>query len=179
MLMIVSRRKSCINFSDMLTFVEIIIKNGSMKVYRFILASALMAGMLANASAQPPLRPGPGGRPPKEMKQISPEGIAARRTDEMDKIVQLTEKQYKKIYRLYLYAEQERQQMLASGLMGGFPPGRFPSGDGMMGPPPVIAFTSEENIAKREKKIRKILSDEQYMKWVNAAPDPFAVPFAD
>lgn len=44
-----------------------------------------------------------------QKKEIpNPEKTARRRTDEMDKVLNLTEKQYKKIYKLNLKEEREK-----------------------------------------------------------------------
>lgn len=73
----------------------------------------------------------------------NPEKAAQRRTDEMDKALNLTEKQYKKIYKLFLKEEKEKvenmMQRHPGGMdgqppMGGRPPmggGRPPMGGGM------------------------------------------------
>lgn len=78
----------------------------------------------------------------------NPEKAAQRRTDEMDKALNLTEKQYKKIYKLFLKEEKEKvenmMQRHPGGMngqppMGGRPPmggGRPPMGGGM--PPQVL-----------------------------------------
>lgn len=42
----------------------------------------------------------------------NPEKAAQRRTDEMDKVLDLTEKQYKKIYKLFLKEEKEKVEAL-------------------------------------------------------------------
>lgn len=73
----------------------------------------------------------------------NPEKAAQRRTDEMDKALNLTEKQYKKIYKLFLKEEKEKVEAMMQrhpgGMdgqhpMGGSPPmggGRPPMGGGM------------------------------------------------
>ena len=73
----------------------------------------------------------------------NPEKAAQRRTDEMDKALNLTEKQYKKIYKLFLKEEKEKVEAMMqrhpggmNGLptMAGRPPmggGRPPMGGGM------------------------------------------------
>ena len=73
----------------------------------------------------------------------NPEKAAQRRTDEMDKALNLTEKQYKKIYKLFLKEEKEKVEAMMQrhpgGMdgqhpMGGRPPmggGRPPMGGGM------------------------------------------------
>lgn len=124
----------------------------------------------------------------------NPEKAAQRRTDEMDKMLDLTEKQYKKIYKLFLKEEKEKVEVLMERHpegMNGQPPmgGRPPMGGGM--PPRGGGFprmggdtddmTPEERMKargeeiqkeqeKREKKIRKILTDEQYEIWQMRKP---------
>lgn len=65
----------------------------------------------------------------------NPEKAAQRRTDEMDKALNLTEKQYKKIYKLFLKEEKEKVEAMMQrhpGRMDGQPPmaGRPPMGGG-------------------------------------------------
>jgi Spy/CpxP family protein refolding chaperone len=55
----------------------------------------------------------------------NPEKAAQRRTDEMDKALNLTEKQYKKIYKLFLKEEKEKVEAMMQrhpGGMDGQPP---------------------------------------------------------
>lgn len=66
----------------------------------------------------------------------NPEKAAQRRADEMDKALNLTEKQYKKIYKLFLKEEKEKVENMMQrhpGGMDGQPPmgGRPPMGGGM------------------------------------------------
>ena len=65
----------------------------------------------------------------------NPEKAAQRRTDEMDKALNLTEKQYKKIYKLFLKEEKEKVEAMMQrhpGGMNGQPPmgGKHPMGGG-------------------------------------------------
>lgn len=136
------------------------------------------------------------------VKEIpNPEKTARRLTDEMDKVLNLTEKQYKKIYKLNLKEEREKLEALIGRgdkeagrppMMGG---GRPPMMDGggqppMMGggQPPMMGGRGghpmmrpsgdhekmkediEKRAEKKMKKLRKILSDEQYDLWLTMKP---------
>lgn len=138
--------------------------------------------------------------PAKEIP--NPEKSARKLTDEMDKVLNLTEKQYKKIYKLNLKEEREKlEAMVGRGdkeagrppMMGG---GRPPMMDGggqppMMGggQPPMMGGRGghpmmrpsgdhektkedmEKRAEKKMKKLRKILSDEQYDLWLTMKPE--------
>lgn len=135
----------------------------------------------------------------EQKKEIpNPVKEAKKRTDEMDRLLSLSEKQYKKIYKLYLKEEKEKVEKMFSRsggqppMNGGRPPmgmgqppvgGGFPpmSGNhpgfgegGPMMPPEHIKEKMAEEMRKREekmlKKIRKILDDEQYEKWLEMKP---------
>ena len=139
---------------------------------------------------------------PQKMEQKkempNPEKAAKKRTDDMDKVLNLTEKQYKKIYKLYLKEEKEKVEKMFSHvggqlpMNGGMPPmgmgqppmdGGFPpmggghlgfgNGSPMMPPMPDKEKMAEEikkNEEKMLKKIRKILKDDQYAKWLEVKP---------
>lgn len=142
------------------------------------------------------------------VKEIpNPEKTARKRTDEMDKVLNLTEKQYKKIYKLNLKEEREKLEALIgrgdrdTGCLpmmgGGRPPMRHSDGeppmmDGGSQPPmmghgrrPMMAPPADndkmkddirERTEKKMKKIRKILTDEQYDLWLTMKPEPCPEP---
>ena len=67
---------------------------------------------------------------PERPSMPSPEEIAQRKTEKMDQEIGLNEKQFKKIYKIYLKEENAKKEARE----GGFPPMRgFP--DGMPGGP--------------------------------------------
>jgi hypothetical protein len=148
----------------------------------------------------------------------SAEKIARHQARAMQKAVNLDEKQYDKIYKLYLKEENQRRKQMTSqgggqgmpqggrpqggpgggGPMGGGPGGGGmggPGGGGMMGGGPGMgggqpgggmgpqgmgggrpqmsqndAKTLEKQRQKREKKIKKILTSEQYEQWISQQP---------
>ena len=108
----------------------------------------------------------------EEVKEIpNPEKAAQKLTDEMDELLQLTEKQYKKIYKLNLKEEKEKIERMTgkNSFEGGHPP--MPPMGGM---PPQGGFPPMNGmrIEKRNKKLKKILTDEQYEKWMSRKPEP-------
>ena len=126
-------------------------------------------------------------RLPREV--LNPEKIATQMTDQMQESLQLTEKQYKKIYKLNLKEQKEhfkamqnsgeqRPPMGGPGMSGrppmggGEPPmmgeGGFPGGMGerpMMNKEQDSADAQKKAAETKEKKIKKILTTEQYEKW--------------
>lgn len=136
---------------------------------------------------QPPFPQQEEGKAP--FKEIpNPEKSAKRITEEMAKELNLTEKQYKKVYKLIL----KEQKSLIENRMGQMRPPMMPGNPGegempMMGQPgerPPMGMGPEgmshprpprmdEDMAKelekarqkKEKKLKKILTDEQYTRW--------------
>lgn len=141
----------------------------------------LLPASLITAVAQGPERKGP-------RERLSPEMTARRKTEQMNKLLQLTEKQFKKVFKLNLkeaksFEPQQkntensmRPHMRESGngfsgrppMNGGRPPmGNF-NGEGPMRQHPVSPKTPEElkkEAQKRDKKLKKILTDRQYAVW--------------
>lgn len=119
-----------------------------------------------------------------EKKELpNPEKAAKRMTDEMQKSLGLTDKQYKKVYKLNLKEEKARvEQMKARGadgnhppMMGGAPGRGFPPMGGNGGPGMPPPFSSGKNdmrslMEKKDKQMKKILTEEQYAKWHSEQP---------
>lgn len=110
----------------------------------------------------------------EQVKEVpNPEKMAKRRTDEMNELLQLSEKQYKKIYKLYLKQEKEKvERMTERHLPEG---GRPPMPPRMEGMPPSMPMKNEredmqKQIKKFDKKLKKILTDEQYEIWSSRTP---------
>lgn len=167
------------------------------KTVFFLSMAALAFTGLAGAQEVAPQRPSHDGQTRPE--RASAEQAAQRKTDEMNALLGLTKKQYRKIYKLNLSEEQNRNSETPKGMpqgrFSGGPgpegmrsggqrppmkggqgrpdgmPGAGRPGDGMPRPDP----HSDEYIEAREKKLKKILSAEQYAKWCKANPDPFGV----
>ena len=164
-----------------------------------LIALTALLVMTFTAAAQPPQGQGPRrGDFPKDgpkFEQRDPAQIAQEQTDQLDKLVTLTQKQYKKIYKFNKRQAEERQSamenMRPQGFPGGFPDGgmgpgmgggRPPMGQGRpdgMGPGGMpregqfrpgmqneeMQELMEEQKAKRVKKYRKVLTPEQFQKW--------------
>lgn len=132
-----------------------------------------------------------------EKKELpNPEKAARRMTDEMQKSLGLTDKQYKKVYKLNLKEEKSRvEQMTSKGadgnrppMMGGAPGGGFPpmgggpggggfppmGGNGGPGMPPPSGSKNDMRslMEKKDKQMKKILTEEQYAKWHSEQPCP-------
>ena len=171
-------------------------------IFTLIIVPTLVCLLSFNAYAQEsrPPRPGAGqeefrGKAPRSAKER-----AESRTQEMDKAVNLDEKQYKKIYRIFLKEENAKDSAMGNGGPMGPPPagseGRPPQGGGSFGAPrmggpgaggPPVGrmnggpqkitvggkdIDSDEYIDEREAKFKKILSPEQYSTWRRLHPDP-------
>ena len=116
----------------------------------------------------------------------NPEKIATQMTDRMQESLQLTEKQYKKIYKLNLKEQKEHFKLRRTtsangrpGMRGGRPPmggseppimgeGNFPDDMGerpMMNKEQNVEDIQKKAAEAKKKKIKKILTPEQYAKW--------------
>lgn len=129
----------------------------------------------------------------QEKEIPNPEKTARRRTDEMDKVLNLTEKQYKKIYKLNLKEEREKLEALIGRgerdmnhppmregrrppmMNGGGQPPMMGGGRPPMMTPPAgndkMKEEMQERAEKKIKKLRKILTDEQYNLWLTMKPE--------
>lgn len=163
-------------------------------VWALCLAALMSVSSTAFAVALPDEPQQEKQTPVKEIP--NPEKTARRLTDEMDKVLNLTEKQYKKIYKLNLKEEREKLEALIG--RGDKEAGRPPMMGG--GQPPMMGGRGghpmmrpsgdreekkkemEERSEKRMKKIRKILTDEQYDLWLTMKPKqpaPHPMPEAE
>ena len=139
--------------------------------------------------------------PVRERRMVqtpNPEKAAKAETDRLQEALQLTDKQYKKVYKLNLEAEKERlenrppmrpgrggergegregrQRPQRNNARPSMPPtndfgwGNDEQSDDMFPSMPQTsredrAETLRKNAEKREKKMKKILTDEQFDKW--------------
>ena len=125
----------------------------------------------------------------------NPEKIARKETDRLKAALELTDKQYKKVYKLLLKEQREvlENRMPRPPMMGGeggwgTPPppggGMPPMGmgggrpEGMPRPPmrgapkPESAEDMQKRIEKKNKKMKKILTESQYDKWLGMSQKP-------
>lgn len=146
-----------------------------MKKILLVAAAVFMSISAMTAQDRPQ---GPGGERPK---QTTPKERAQMQADRLNKELNLTEKQYKKVYKAILNREKEVANLMPQGRPGGMRPGRMRPGgmgsggvrppEGMNGQRPrntEMNSTQEQVKASRErcdKKIKKVLSDEQYAKY--------------
>ena len=111
-----------------------------MKVNGIIIATAIcVASTLCSFAQERPQYPA--GRPDGMQERpamLSAKERAVKRTDEMDKAISLDEKQYKKIYKIFLKEENAKDSAMENGSPMGPPPGgmgggRPPQGGGFPG----------------------------------------------
>ena len=92
------------------------------------LAAALLIAFTAAAQPEGWGTQGPGDKPfPPKFEQRDPAQVAQEQTDQLNELVSLTPKQYKKIYKFNKKMEQQRQDELESMMPQGRPEG-FPGG---------------------------------------------------
>ena len=167
---------------------------------RILIIFVSLLGVMPLAAQQPPMG---GGMPPQHRQgppqQESCETRAIRRAVELKKQLGLDSKQFDKVYKLYLdeYTAME-ENMSSGGFPGGMPPGGMPPSGGFGGGMPsgmsmdmMSAPTEQQTVAReqthkemekararREKKMRKILTAEQMERWLqlDTPPAPPAPP---
>ncbi len=114
-----------------------------MRTIRFYIAvTALVCLSLLNNAYAQRVRPPHQGTEQEDFKRMpvmSAKERAESKTQEMDKAVNLDEKQYKKIYRIFLKEENAKDSAMGNGGPMGPPPagseGRPPQGGGSFGAP--------------------------------------------
>lgn len=161
----------------------------------FIVMGAIGAGAQPQGGGMPPQN-GQAGMEP------DPEKFATMRADDLDRQLDLSDKQYKKVYRWYKKMASEMADGngqpseknggpmggpgMGGGMPGGMGPGGMPGGmggpggmpggmgpggpDGMSGGPGQggpKSPDSDEWKEKTEKKFSKILTSEQYDRWIS------------
>ena len=105
---------------------------------------------------------------PREV--LNPEKVATQMTEQMNKLLQLTDKQYKKIYKLNLKEQKAFFKAMQNSddyrpPMGEGPGMRRMGGGPMMSRDTNSADSQKKAAETKEKKIKKILTKEQYEKW--------------
>lgn len=158
------------------------------RLTKFLLVAALVA-VPAVAHAQ-----NESAEAPRRQDEMTIEHRARMITDRMDRLLTLTEKQYQKIYELNLkeLREMEADSLFMGRRRPGFGPGFGPGPGGAGAPGSRAQFerdmarsnsqfnqltqqqmeelraAHEKTRLKKEKKLKKILTEEQYGKWVMA-----------
>lgn len=188
-------------------------------ILSFLAVCLIFCAGAAALNAQPGKRPGgPAHRPggPHDVELQSPEVSARNTLDRLKTVLNLTDKQYDKLYRLFLKEARMKEQMLRPvppGPGAGFGPdfgedgadfprehmrrpaapphggpgmrpphGNGPAGGGgpAGGNGPAGGWTDPAQIEKMQqkmdRKVRKILSDEQYIIWNKEKDKPVHEP---
>ena len=110
----------------------------------------------------------------------NPERMARREADRMKNELTLSDKQYKKVYKLILQEQKDRVKNISQQGMPPMPMGNRPSDMPPMGNPPSMngdfpqgnrpnfgRGDMSQRDANKNKKMKKILTEEQYNKWRN------------
>ena len=154
---------------------------------KMLFVGLLLAGTITfSATAQTPDREMRRDRAPRQ--QVKPETTAQIKTDKMKAELGLSDKQYKKLYKINLKEAQELQAMQPRGPRGERPangmrpegprgergmigaegparPPREGMGPGAFGPERLSPEQLKKNAEKREKKVKKILGEEKFAQW--------------
>ena len=149
-----------------------------MKRIFLIIAAAILAlssAMAQDTTSTQTRKPQQEHRQPP--KRMTPKERAQMQSDHLKDSLQLTDDQYKKVYKAILNREKEVENMMPQGRPGGMRGGMRPGGmgGGMRGGAPQVSrvstgmnSTQEQIKASRErcdKKIKKALTEEQYAKY--------------
>jgi hypothetical protein len=166
---------------------------------KYFLTTMAALVLVMTSFAQPPQAPQGQGRPDRmppmidQFEQKDPALMAQEETDRLDRLVGLSERQYKKIYKFNKRQYKALQRDMENARPQGFPEGMGPGGPGFgggrpegMGPggpggprggqrpemgqgrPPMMGGSPElmqEFRVKQEKKYRQVLTPEQFQKW--------------
>lgn len=145
--------------------------------------------------AQPLPEGGPESQEKIYREVPNPEKVARKEADRLKAALALTDKQYKKIYKLLLKEQREllesrmQRPPMASGEVGrgprpphegGMPPMGMGGGrpEGMHRPPmggapkPESAEDMQKRIEKKNKKMKRILTETQYDQWLGMSRKP-------
>ncbi len=149
-----------------------------------------MLALQVQAQELPEAAPAPESRAYREVP--NPEKAARKETDCLKAALNLTDKQYKKVYKLLLKEQRELLENMTQRppMMGGEGGPRPPHEGGMppmgmgegrpegMHRPPMGAPKSEsaedlqKRIEKKNKKMKKILTEAQYDQWLGMSQKP-------
>lgn len=127
-----------------------------------------------------------GPEPKKEhfRETPNPEKTARKEAEHLKKELDLTEKQYKKVYKLLLKEQRElfEKRFQRPEMPGGMPGrGPRPEGEGMRGMPMGAGPKEKQEdlqkrIEKKNKKMKKILTEAQYDQWLGMKQKPLPEP---
>lgn len=173
----------------------------NLKYVRLALLCVGMAFGSLHVQAQSAGNEEPGKKQELPREVPNPEKIAQRETDRLKDVLNLTEKQYKKVYKLLLKEQRElfEQRMQRPSMPGeggpgrgmrpphegGMPPmgGGMMPGEGGMHRPPMGAGSKPEKVEdmqkrveKKNKKMKKILNESQYDQWLGMSRKPAPEP---
>lgn len=126
---------------------------------------------------------GPGQKKEHFREIPNPEKAAGREAEHLKKELDLTEKQYKKVYKLLLKEQRElfENRSQRPGMPGGMPPMGGPRPEGMRGMPMGEGPKEKQEdlqkrIEKKNKKMKKILTEAQYDQWLGMKQKPLPEP---
>jgi len=134
-----------------------------MKVFSQMLLAALLlaAASYSPAFAQRQRRSESAEAMPARQRRLSVEQETELKADQMDKELQLTDRQYRKVLKYYKKDIKYRQDLLDESLKG-------KSQNQEMSD--MFLLVPKKYLDKKDKKLRKILSSEQYSKWKTGHP---------